>query len=178
MLSPLDFGLANGMLTEYMAFGSAGISKLPAKASSQPKAEWTEIPVPIASFYSNYSPVSQGSLGDFNYTTEEKISSNTGKYACAVTALFAIAGNIVYNNHFLINCTDWYNQTPDLECHRYDRDTRLKSKFKFGSAVGRNTGRQHWPWLRRLLQDKKLYPHRTTLDKSEFSTIHQSSFRC
>ena len=115
MLSPLDFGLANGMLTEYMAFGSAGISKLPAKASSQPKAEWTEIPVPIASFYSNYSPVSQGSLGDFNYTTEEKISSNTGKYACAVTALFAIAGNIVYNNHFLINCTDWYNQTPDWD---------------------------------------------------------------
>ena len=42
-----------------------------------------------------------------------EIRNNTGKYACAVTALFMIAGNTVCNNNFLINCSNWYNQIPD-----------------------------------------------------------------
>lgn len=113
MFSPLDFGIANEMLTEYVTPSAASIGKLPRKVGSQPKPEWGDIPVSVRSFYKNYVPISETYVGDFNFTNMNEIRNNTGKYACAVTALFMIAGNTVCNNHFLINCSNWYNQIPD-----------------------------------------------------------------
>lgn len=66
---------------------------------------WDKIMIPESKVYGNgYSIQSSNVMGDLYYVSESKIENEVGRYACAVMALYTVAGITVVNNSgFLIN---------------------------------------------------------------------------
>ncbi len=107
-LSPLDlfpYDEAVGI-----AINTDGVPFKPLRRNaSTPKTEWNDLLIPTDQVYgSAYTITSEGYIGDYWFATEGQIEENTGKYACAVTALYTIAGLTWTGSGFLIDpFSDW-----------------------------------------------------------------------
>lgn len=133
-LSPLDLYLYDE--AEGKAIDVDGSIMRPLrKSASTPKTKWTDLMVTLDEAYgSSYTITSQDYIGDYWFATEEQIEHNTGKYACAVTALYTIAGLTWTGSGFLIDTfSDWscYGQIWN-----YTHSNLLGTYGSWGGALG------------------------------------------
>lgn len=103
--SPLDYGAADirsGLVLEH---GNAVRSYNGASLLAEPdKTEWKNLVINSMDIFGDpYTVIDENYIGDYWFVTEGDIERNTGTYACAVTALYTIAGLTPTNNGFLID---------------------------------------------------------------------------
>ncbi len=113
MASPLDFGIADNELTSYVTPDCQSIIPISRTASLRSSVQWGDIPIPVSIFHSTYKVNSSAYIGELPYATETEIERNTKRYACAVTALFSVAGRLYLNGKPLITATSMFGQLPD-----------------------------------------------------------------
>jgi hypothetical protein len=129
--SPLDFGAFDeASLSSYDQYG--GVIRLSARPTS-----WDDLMINFSELFGNpYTIIDSDDLGDYWFLTEEQIKRHTGKYACAVTALFTIAGLTQFGNRFLIDTTSEYTSNWDAYDKLWTATATLNSGYKNGCTYG------------------------------------------
>lgn len=81
------------------------------RMQTSPKIEWQDetLMIPMVNAYNGtYTITSENYIGDYWFATEQQVEANTGRYACAVSALYTIAGLTQVGSRFLIDTySDW-----------------------------------------------------------------------
>ncbi|MBE6465867.1 hypothetical protein [Denitrobacterium detoxificans] len=97
-LSPIEYGVIDAddesVVTNEGVEGSLEEVTDDALSSARAKdpAKWDDATIPIASLYRNYTITSRGNLDEFYSINETEIEKRTKRYACSVSAYYAIAG--------------------------------------------------------------------------------------
>lgn len=86
-LDPLTYGVVNQ--ASGTMFMNDGTEQTPPPA---PYSAWGDATIGITDFYSNYTIALAGNLPNWIASTQDRIIALTGRYACAVTAYFTVAG--------------------------------------------------------------------------------------
>lgn len=113
MGTPLQFGLVD-KAAEVVAFNNGEeieLSDLPLSSAPQTvdPIQWDTIMIDENEVrQGKYQMTNADFLYDYNYATESEVEAYTGKYACAVSALYSIGGTLYTSSGPLIECqSDW-----------------------------------------------------------------------
>ena len=68
------------------------VSDEAAARDAKKPSDWEDATIPMSALYRNYNIKDSGNLEEFISINEDSIISHTGRYACAVTAYYAISG--------------------------------------------------------------------------------------
>ncbi len=167
-LSPLDlypYDEEAGKAVE----GDGSVVKPLQKSASTPTTEWTNLMIGLNEVYgSPYTTVSSGYIGDYWFATEEQIERNTGLYACAITALYTIAGMTWTGSGFLIDpFSDW-------SCYRqlwnYTKTTTLEARGAYGGTLGSTTNGDIGPGFASFCSSRGYPQNYSRTGSPQFST--------
>lgn len=145
MASPLQFGLVDQTsdVVVFNSFNSVPVSDLPLSVSSQAvdPIQWKTIMIYEDEVRQGKYQISDSNMFyDYNYAPESEIESNTGRYACAVSALYSIAGCLYTASGPLVECwSDWgeYQKIWDYTSTYTDH---VSNGITYGATPNANIG--------------------------------------
>jgi len=177
MASPLDFGIADNELTSYVTPDCQSIIPISRTASLRSSVQWGDIPIPVSIFHSTYKVNSSAYIGELPYVTETEIERNTKRYACAVTALFSVAGRLYLNGKPLITATSMFGQSPDWNEYisiwsaTNTTTAYIKNGIEYGSTKSNDLG----PGFSHIATTKATIYKKVTLELPYLSNLNNKS---
>lgn len=132
-ISPLDFGILDTSTAEIID-RNGEISPLSSNSNSPEKTDWSSLMIDFDEIYSSYTVTGENYVGDYYFVSESQIEQNTGRYACAVTALYTIAGMTQIGGKLLLNPYSDYNEYNNIWNYTKTTVDHTKNGIQYGGT--------------------------------------------
>lgn len=146
MLNPFEYGVATGDGSKAYTNSNKELNIKSMGVRSKPVTTWKNLMVPIKEAYSTgYRRVEVAFGAEVSGPSESNIEVNTGSYACAVTALYAIAGGVPYpsaNNwqRWLVDTTSQWSEYGVIWDYTNTKIDHISNNIKYGMTTNNDIG--------------------------------------